>query len=111
MTCVSFADHHILIECALFNIADYEDWTGFQVSPCNLIKSEAKPRTGSKCEDLKSSPVRMGEFEMTSHTSKYLLLYIYVIYIIHIAQTFGMTEIIVQTPKKFTKCKKGQHVL
>jgi hypothetical protein len=29
-------------------------------SPRNLIKSEAKPRTGSKCEDLKSGPVRIG---------------------------------------------------
>jgi hypothetical protein len=29
--------------------------------------------TGSKCDDLKSSPVRIGEFEMTSHTNKSLL--------------------------------------
>jgi hypothetical protein len=26
-------------------------------SPRNLIESEAKPRTGSKCENLKSSPI------------------------------------------------------
>ena len=37
------------------------------------FKSEAKPRTGSNCEDLKSSPVRIGGFEMTSHTNKSLL--------------------------------------
>ena len=30
-------------------------------------------RTGSKCEDLKSSPVRIGGFEMTSHANKSLL--------------------------------------
>ena len=29
-----------------------------------MIKSEAKPRTGSKCDDLKSSPVRIGGFEI-----------------------------------------------
>jgi hypothetical protein len=34
---------------------------------------EAKPRTGSKCEDSKSNPVRIGGFEMTSHTNKSLL--------------------------------------
>jgi hypothetical protein len=28
---------------------------------------EAKPKTGSKCKDLKSSPVLIGGFEMTSH--------------------------------------------
>jgi hypothetical protein len=36
--------------------------------------SEAKLRTGSKCEDLKSSPVRIGGFEMTSHANKSLLI-------------------------------------
>jgi hypothetical protein len=30
-------------------------------------------RTGSKCEDLKSSPFQIGGFEMTSHTNKSLL--------------------------------------
>ena len=35
-------------------------------SPRNLIKSEAKPKIGSKCEDLKSSPVLIVGFEMTS---------------------------------------------
>ena len=44
----------------------------FDSSPRNLIQSEAKPRTGSKCEDLKSSPVRIGGFEMTSHANKSL---------------------------------------
>ena len=60
--------------------SDYDDWTRFQVRAIlfNFIfraiyfKSEAKPRTGSKCEDLKSSPVRIGGFEneMTSRTNK-----------------------------------------
>jgi hypothetical protein len=34
---------------------------------------EAKPKTGSKREDLKSGPVQIGGFEMTSHTNKSLL--------------------------------------
>jgi hypothetical protein len=42
-------------------------------SPHNLIKSEAKLRTESKCEDLKSSPILIVRFEMTSHTNKSLL--------------------------------------
>ena len=29
--------------------------------------------TGSKCENLKTNPVRIGGFEMTSHTNKSLL--------------------------------------
>ena len=29
--------------------------------------------TGSKCKDLKSSPVQIGELEMTSHTNKSIL--------------------------------------
>jgi hypothetical protein len=31
--------------------------TGLDFKSAQLIKSEAKPRIGSKCEDLKSSPV------------------------------------------------------
>jgi hypothetical protein len=31
------------------------------------VRGEAE--AGSKCEDLKSSPVRIGGFEMTSHTN------------------------------------------
>ena len=43
-------------------LSDYEDWTRFQVRAIS-----------SKCEVLKWSPVRIGWFEMTSHTSKSLL--------------------------------------
>ena len=46
---------------------------GLEFQVRNLIKSEAKPRSGSKCEDLKSIPVRAGGFEMTSHTNESLL--------------------------------------
>jgi hypothetical protein len=46
------------------------DWIS---SSRNFIKSEAMSRTGSKCEDLKSNPVRIGGFEMTTHTNKSLL--------------------------------------
>jgi hypothetical protein len=36
------------------------DFKSAQFNP----ESEAKPTTGSKCEDLKSSPVRIGGFEL-----------------------------------------------
>ena len=42
-------------------------------NPAMRTGLDFKPRTGSKCEDLKSSPVRIGGFEMTSHTNKSLL--------------------------------------
>ena len=47
-------------------------------SPHNLIKSETKPRTeikggGGGGGYFKSSPVRTGGFEMTSHTNESLL--------------------------------------
>jgi hypothetical protein len=44
----------------------------FDKENCQNVISP-KPRTGSKCEDLKSSPVRIGGFEMTSHANKSLL--------------------------------------
>ena len=44
----------------------YEEWARFQVRPV----SEEMPRIGSKCNDLKSSPVRIGEFGMTFQTSE-----------------------------------------
>ena len=40
----------------------------WQFGPRKKKNNFAKPRTGSKCEVLKSSPVR--GFEMTSHTNK-----------------------------------------
>ena len=43
-------------------------WTRFQV------RAEAKPRTGSNCEALKSSPVRIGEFGITSITNELLII-------------------------------------
>ena len=36
--------------------------------------AEGKPRAGSKCEDLKSSPVRIGGFEMASHIVNHYLI-------------------------------------
>jgi hypothetical protein len=48
---------------------------------CNISNTTMKTGIGFligiaiwlKCEDLKSSPVRIGGFEMTSHTNKSLL--------------------------------------
>ena len=45
----------------------------FKSAQFDHVRGEAKQRTGSKCEDLKSSPVRIGGFEMISHTNKSLL--------------------------------------
>ena len=47
--------------------SDYEDWTRFQV---RAISSSPMRRTGSKCKDLKSSPVRIGGVEMTKSLLK-----------------------------------------
>jgi hypothetical protein len=47
--------------------------TELDLKSAQLIEPEVKLRTGSKCEDLKSSPVQIGGFEMTSHTNKSLL--------------------------------------
>ena len=41
----------------------------------SLIQSEAKPRTGPNCEDLKSSPVRTGGFGITSKTNELLITF------------------------------------
>jgi hypothetical protein len=46
--------------------------TGLDFKSAQFDQPEAKPRTGSKCENLKSSPVRVEGFEMTSHTNKSL---------------------------------------
>ena len=48
----------------------------FKSAQFDQVRGEAEDwikMTGSKCEDLKSDPVRIGGFEMTSHTNKSLL--------------------------------------
>ena len=45
--------------------SDYDHWTRFQVRAVQI---------GSKCKDLKSSPVRTGGFGMTSQTNELLII-------------------------------------
>ena len=47
--------------------------TELDFKSAQICKSKAKPMTGPKFKDLKSSPVRIVGFEMTSHTNKSLL--------------------------------------
>ena len=42
----------------------------FKYAQFDQVLGGAKPRTGSKCEDLESSPVRIGGFGMKSYTNK-----------------------------------------
>jgi hypothetical protein len=44
----------------------------FKSAQFDQVRGMAKPRTGSKCEDMKSKPVRIGGSEITSHTNKSL---------------------------------------
>ena len=45
----------------------------FKSAQLDQVRGEAEDVLhGSKCEDLKSSPVRIGAFEMTSHANKSL---------------------------------------
>jgi hypothetical protein len=52
------------------NISNPTMTTGLDFKSAQFDQPEAKLRTGSKCEVLKSSPVRIGGFEMTSHANK-----------------------------------------
>jgi hypothetical protein len=45
----------------------------FKSAQFDQVRGEAEDWPGSKCEDLKSTPVRIGGFEMTSHANKSLL--------------------------------------
>jgi hypothetical protein len=44
----------------------------FKSAQFDQVRGMVKPRTGSKCEDMKSRPVRIGGSEITSHTNKSL---------------------------------------
>jgi hypothetical protein len=60
--------------CFLSNISNPTMRTGLDFTSAQFDQArEAKPRTGSKCKDLKFSPVRIERFEMTSHTNNHYL--------------------------------------
>ena len=48
--------------------------TGLDFKSAQFDHSEARPKTGSNCKDLKSSQVFMGGFEMTSQTNELLII-------------------------------------
>jgi hypothetical protein len=58
--------------CFWSNISNPTMRTGldFKYAQFDQVLGGAKPRTGSKCEDLESSPVRIGGFGMKSYTNK-----------------------------------------
>ena len=48
--------------------------TGLDFKSAQFDQFEARPKTGSNCKDLKSSPVFMGGFGMTSQTNELLIV-------------------------------------